>query len=422
MPSVRVLVVLPLYGGSLPVGRFVMSALTSLGHTVEAFEAPDFYSAFTALKELRVFPEKYDYLEHEFVQFLSKAILAKVETFEPDLVLSMAQAPLSRQALKRLRRDKVPTAMWFVEDHRVFPYWEVFAPLYDFFFVIQKEPFLSKLAGIGVENAMYLPMAADPNHHRPLELTVQEKRKYGSDISFLGAGYPNRRVAFRELLGFDLKIWGTEWDGDANLAPYVQEEGRRIDPATAVKIYNASKINLNLHSSMQAKTLVTGDDFVNPRTFELAMCGAFQLVDNRQLLSEHFSSDELVTFDSMEGLKAQIDTMLRDEDARHVMAQRARTRALAEHTYAARMQCLLDFVASRLPGWPHRASYDTALSELPEAIRQQVGQLLERHGLRPEVSFTDLVWTLRKQSDPLSEMETAILFLDEWQKQYGRQH
>ena len=207
-PPIRILVVLPLYGGSLPVGRFVINALSSLGHIAEAFEAPGFYSAYTALKDLRVFPEKYDYLEHEFVQFLSKAILAKVETFEPDLVLSMAQAPLSRQALKRLRRDGVPTAMWFVEDHHVFPYWEAFAPLYDFFFVIQKEPLLSKLAAIGVQNAAYLPMAADPVMHRPLELTPQEKRKYGSDLSFLGAGYPNRRVAFRELLEYDLKNLG----------------------------------------------------------------------------------------------------------------------------------------------------------------------------------------------------------------------
>ncbi len=142
----RILLVLPMYGGSLPVGRYCGNALRELGHMVETFEAPGFYGAFSALKTLRVGTDRLDYLENSFLQVVSQAILAKVEAFAPDLVLAMAQAPLSRQALKRLRRDRVPTAMWFVEDHEVFPYWQAFAPLYDLFAVIQKGEFPRKLA------------------------------------------------------------------------------------------------------------------------------------------------------------------------------------------------------------------------------------------------------------------------------------
>jgi len=50
----RVLVVLPLYGGSLPVGRFCAAALRRLGHLVEVFEAPDFHASYQALERLRV--------------------------------------------------------------------------------------------------------------------------------------------------------------------------------------------------------------------------------------------------------------------------------------------------------------------------------------------------------------------------------
>ena len=67
-----------------------------------------------------------DHLENSFLQVVSQAVLAKVEAFSPDMVLALAQAPLSRQALKRLRRDGVPTAMWFVEDHELFTYWKAF--------------------------------------------------------------------------------------------------------------------------------------------------------------------------------------------------------------------------------------------------------------------------------------------------------
>ncbi len=272
--QLRILVILPLYGGSLPIGHYCVAALRDLGHRAEAFMAPDFYAAFTALKDLQVTADRLAYLENSFLQVVSQAILAKVEVFEPDLVLCMAQAPLTHQALKRLRKDNVTTAMWFMEDHRLFTYWKAFAPYYDYFAVIQKDPLLTDLAELGV-TGLYLPLAALPELHRPLDLSAAEARRYGADISFMGAGYPNRREAFRQLAHLDFKIWGTEWDNEYALAKLVQEGGARISPEDAVKIYNASKINLNLHSSVNPKTLVTGGDFVNPRTFELPRAGRF---------------------------------------------------------------------------------------------------------------------------------------------------
>ena len=420
MPNIRVLVVLPLYGGSLPIGRYCQRALAGLGHSVEVFEAPDFHGAFQALKTLRVTGDRLEYLEHSFLQVVSQAVVAKVETFQPDLVLSMAQAPLSRQALKRLRRDNVATAMWFVEDFRLFTYWEGYAPYYDIFAVIQKEPLLTKLGQIGVEHALYLPLAADPDFHRPLELSPVERRIYGSDVSFLGAGYPNRRRAFRELMSPGLKIWGSDWDGETVLAPYLQRAGERIAPEEAVKIFNASAINLNLHSSVSTKELVPGGDFVNPRTFELAMCGAFQLVDQRELLGELFAPDELARFSSMDQLKDLIRHYLERPDERLAMAHKARARALSEHTYQARMAALIDFAAKHLPTFSPKPTEQGALAALPAEYRQEAREILSGLGLSEEVSFKDLVWALRSRQGRLTALETSILFLEEWRRQYGQ--
>ena len=180
----RILVVLPLYGGSLPIGRYCASALGELGHMVDVFEAPAFHEAHAALRGLRVAEDRMEQLENSFVNLLGQAIYARVEHFEPDLVLALAQAPMSRQLLQRLRREGVPSAMWFVEDYRVFSYWRVFAPLYDFFFVIQKEPFLSLLKEAGVPHAMYLPLAALPGFHRKVELTPEQRREYGGELVY----------------------------------------------------------------------------------------------------------------------------------------------------------------------------------------------------------------------------------------------
>jgi spore maturation protein CgeB len=104
------------------------------------------------------------------------------------------------------------------------------------------------------------------------------------------------------------------------------------------------------------------------------------------------------------------------------MARRARERVLAEHTYAHRMQALIDFVASTRPGWPHRdeEAPDGLPADMDEDLRRELAGLLERLELPPDTAFKDLVWAVRQQHGELSELETALLFLDEWRKQYGR--
>ena len=419
MPAapLRILVVLPMYGGSLPIGRYCASALGALGHSVRVFEAPLLHPAFTGLRGLGLAPAQTAQLENSFLQVVSQAVWAQVQAQEPHLVLAMAQAPLSRNALHRLRKDGVTTAMWFVEDHAIFTYWRAYAPLYDFFAVIQKD-FLAELAALGTCQAMYLPVAMQPSVHRPLVLDPVEKRRFGSEVSFVGAGYPNRRLLFRRLLGFDFKIWGTEWDGEAMLAERVQKQGTRVSTDETVKIFNATQVNINIHSSLQADQLVPKGDFVNPRTFELAGCRAFQLVDRRALLPELFDDDELATFESPEELLDKLVYYLARPEERAGLAERAYQRAMRDHTYAKRMDTLLTFIKEHKPGWP--AGRKSALDGPDGLPRPELAGLLERLGLPGQVSFADLVAALRQRQGALAPEETAVLFLDEWQKLYKK--
>ena len=414
----RVLVVLPFYGGSLSIGRYCASALRDIGCLVEVFDSPAFYSAFSAVKGLNVSVERQEYLENSFLQVVTQSILATAERFEPDLVLCMAQAPLSRQGLSRLRKSGVSTAMWFVEDYRLFTYWRAFAPLYDVFAVIQQEPFLSDLAQNNVPNAFYLPLAADPAVHKPLDLSPVERHRFGAEVSFMGAGYPNRRKAFRSLAPYGLKIWGTEWEGDSVLAPLVQQQGQRISTEDSVRIFNAATININLHSSVKAEEMVSGGDFVNPRTFEIAACGAFQLVDARSLMPDLFAEDELATFTSLPELKEKIAYFAERPKERQEYAQRGRERVLADHTYQFRMHSLLDFVRIRLPVQEKRLDRDWP-ENLPEALRSELHELYTVLGLPSGAGFDDVVASVRRKNEKLTSLETAILFLDEWKKQYS---
>jgi len=121
----------------------------------------------------------------------------------------------------------------------------------------------------------------------------------------------------------------------------------------------------------------------------------------------------------MEELRERIAHFLQAPEERRAYAERARARALKDHTYQARMETLLAFLEERLEGWPRPRQEQSALDALPEAYAEGARALLTGLGLSEDVPFKDLVWALRGKAGKLDAVETAILFLDEWKKQYG---
>ena len=202
----------------------------------------------------------------------------------------MAQAPLTLQVLEHLRKKKFLTAMWFVENYRHLTYWQQMAPGYEFWFVFQQGACMDAFRQAGCAAGQFSSNGGRPRSALPLALSDEERRTFGADLSFVGAGYANRRQLFPALLRqpWSFKLWGNEWDGAGDLRSVLQLDGARIDTATCMKVFNATAINLNLHSTTGAG-LDPQADFVNPRTFELAACGAFQLVDHRSQLPPSFS-------------------------------------------------------------------------------------------------------------------------------------
>lgn len=418
MKPLRILVVLPLYGGSLPIGRYCVQALRNLGYSTRVFDAPAMYEGYKGLRQLDLSPARLPVLENSYLRLVSQAIWMQAQEQKPDLVLAMAQAPLDRPTLARMREAGIRTVMWFVEDFRLFTYWQMYAPLYDAFAVIQKEPFLEKLATIGQKHAFYLPLAALPDFHKPLDLSADEKKEFGSALSFLGAGYPNRRLAFRPLADKDFKIWGNDWDDEKTLAKNMQRGGQRINEEDAVKIYNATNINLNLHSSINSENLVGNGDFVNPRTFELAAMGKFQLVDKRSLMPELFADNELATFSTIEEFYNKIDYFLAHPQEAEEIAMRGRKRVLAEHTYEKRMRALIEYMQKHCGLEVENVESGGNVDEEDRKIAELAAKL----DLSPDAAFDDVVARLRQQSGELNEFETAILFLAEWKKQYASDH
>src|SRR5262249_39313540 len=154
-----------------------------------------------------------------FADFLSQVTLVRLAERPPDLVLAMAQAPMTSPVLEHLRKKRFLTAMWFVENYRHLTYWQQMATGFDFWFVIQRAGCWEAFRHAGAKQVHYLPMAADPAVHRTVTLTPAEQMEFGSDVSFVGAGYANRREILPRLVSPEwvFKVWGNEWEGAEGL-------------------------------------------------------------------------------------------------------------------------------------------------------------------------------------------------------------
>jgi spore maturation protein CgeB len=137
-------------------------------------------------------------------------------------------------------------------------------------------------------------------------------------------------------------------------------------------------------------------------------------------MPELFAPDELATFSSMPDLLEKIAFYLGRPGERHAVAQKGKARVLAEHTYQQRMQSLLTFLKECFPGWPAQRAEAQLPEDLPQELRAELSSLLSQLHLPADSSFSDVVAAVRSREGELSGIETALLFLDEWQKQYKR--
>jgi len=339
--ALKILVVTPISGGSLPVARHTIKALESLEHQVVEADLSHLEPYYRTYRGASTFSSGRQALGDRLLDLAGEYVSFLAETEKPDLLLALAQAPLTPRILGRIRALGFRTAFWFVEDYRFLNYFREVATSYDFFFHIQGQALETELSRLGVRFFRFLPLAADPDFFRPIR-DQDTLVPYRADLSFMGAGYPNRQKVFSRLLDHDLKIWGNGWDSAGPLGLSIQKNGRRVNSEETVLIYNACKINLNLHSSVFSAELDPQGAFVNPRTFEIASCGAFQLVDRRPSLDQLFDlSEELAVFHSAAELRDLIDFYLTRPELRREMAEKARTRVLAEHTYRHRMETLV---------------------------------------------------------------------------------
>jgi spore maturation protein CgeB len=338
----RILIAPPFSGGSLSMGEFLARAALELGHASKLVSySPALIAQASALKDSGAGSAQ------SIFKKAAEEVASLAVEFGAALILCLAQAPLDARAIESIaQRSGAMTAFWFVEDYKRFGYVKEVAPAYDLFFHIQGDLLNKSLIDWGVAKAWYLPLAADESVFFPQTAPAD----YRAVLSFLGAPYPNRRKLLVEIARFwkrlgkkpdDFKIFGIGKEfAPAELAPHLFEDGRRLTPQQCPLVYAGSRINLNIHSS-ESEGFNPQSAFVNPRTFEVAASGGFQIVDQRPLMEGLFSAEELCLVSEPSELSAAIEHALKEPRKAQAMAEASRARVLKEHLYAHRLSFIV---------------------------------------------------------------------------------
>ncbi len=389
----KVVFVKPIYGGSLPIANYIIRNLNKFNIKLKIIESEVFYNVLNFLKKNFVIKNFYSKCMENLLNFISEIIFYTIEEFKPDILFGVAQSPINHKILNYCKDKGILKIFWFMEDYKLFTYWKEFAPYYDYYFVIQKDNFFKELKRIGVKNYYYLPVAAEPTIHKPVKLSKEEEKYYGSTLSFVGAGYYNRRIFFRNLLNYDFKIWGSDWEGETVLNELIQQNGRRVSPEEYVKIFNASLININLHSSTYFPGIDPEGDFVNPRTFEISATNSIQVVDRRKYLPELYKEgEEILVYSSIQELKSLIDDIIKNPDKYKKIAEKGYLKTLENHTYLHRIKEMFSLVGINLKSFDFLDDNEdfyffkfNSVDEIAECIMN-----------KKKISFNDKIFLLMK--------------------------
>jgi GT2 family glycosyltransferase len=141
------------------------------------------------------------------------------------------------------------------------------------------------------------------------------------DVSFVGQPHGNRRAMIQALqhAGIDVKVYGTGW-------------GQRLSFEEMVRMFNRSKINLNLNNACDARSKQ-----IKGRNFEVPACGGFLLTEKAENLNEYYKyGSEIETYENVDGLINSIKYYLKHEGRREEIAKAGYERTMGEHTYSHR--------------------------------------------------------------------------------------
>lgn len=197
-------------------------------------------------------------------------------------------------------------------------------PLYHIYFTT-KSYGVKELKALGAQQVFFIGNAYDPNTHRPVTLSEEEKKQYGEKVGFIG-DYELERAQFIFYLaqqGVPVRVWGANWNKKCKLNhPNMKIEGRPLWGDEYAKAICAFDINLAFLRKINR-------DLQTQRSVEIPACEGFMLAERTNEHMELFEEGkEAEFFGTKEELLEKVRYYLDHEDERKRIARAGRERCL----------------------------------------------------------------------------------------------
>ncbi len=333
----KILIVRPWGKTAFELGGYCKNAFTEIGHDADLFTYND-----------ERISSRLPFLRKIERAIIGKALIKKISDFKPQFILVIKGDRIPLEIIREIKEKfKLPVANYWIDDPDSIDVSRKISPNYDYFFTNDPDA-VQVHKESGCSHVKFLSFGFLPDLHKKIQLSEEEHKEYESEICFAGSVSEGRIKVLEELSNFNLKIWSPryvysfkkEYQIEKNKLPsssplYSKFTDRAVWNEELVKVYNASKIVLNIHSPQTVPIM---------RDFEVTGCGAFLMTDDARSLKTMFNpGEEIIFYKNIEELKDLVKFYLSHSREREEIARKGNLRAHRDHTYARRMEELISF-------------------------------------------------------------------------------
>lgn len=299
----------------------------------------DYYLSKRAAYHKQALPEEQANNPRVVSQMATEGIVAEAVLFDVEYVLIISGLNFHALGLVLLRKMGIRTGVILTESPYEDEDQKEWASVYP-----EMDVFTNERVSAEQHGWTYLPAAYDPAVHHPLTLEDPYVHQVGSplptscDVLLIGTGWAERQRLLEAVdwTGIHLRIYGLWTDlrdhPESPLFPYYHQGF--VDNLCINHHYSQAQICLNFHRAHPTA------ESANPRTYELAACGAFQLCDERSEVMEIFGA-AVPTFSTANDLAVQIRYYLSNPERRLLRVQQALDH-VRQHTFDVRAERLVD--------------------------------------------------------------------------------
>lgn len=180
--------------------------------------------------------------------------------------------------------------------------------------------------------AKFLPSAADRDIH-----SVPAKKKYHSDVAFIGTGYDPSRAQFLLKIAkkYDIKVWGKGWE---EWRKPLHWSGRPVESKEFAAVCSSSSISLGINPD-RAKG---GSTYTSDRTWMVILAGGFYLGHGTPGLTEMLrEGDHCAWYKDIDSCLTKIGYYLENSASRERIRREGQQFVRDHHTFDQRIHNLL---------------------------------------------------------------------------------